>query len=252
MTVKHYIIISSSYVDGTRIAMDFTSEDKLNFAEIAEAMRKIKEECGHDVSLSTQCLSTRSAEWSSVVEYDSFFDGIVIYRDIDEFIKKIRQSRVLTAIDIAKYVLSKYSCTHTKLQKLVYFCYADYLCQTQKRLFEDKIYAFTYGPVVSSIYDTCKKYHHTIVNGDDSLRDIRSSTTMSSAKSKIIFSEDGSEKLVSIDDTLQRYGGYTAKQLVDITHQKDTPWSSVYDEAHRYQVISDKQILEHHFKEQLL
>lgn len=35
-------------------------------------------------------------------------------------------------------------------------CYADYLCATHKRLFEDKIYAFKYGPVVESVYEAYK------------------------------------------------------------------------------------------------
>lgn len=59
-----------------------------------------------------------------------------------------KKDRKLKGIDVAKYILSKTPCTQLKLQKLVYLCFADYLCDTGKELFTDKIYAFKYGPVV--------------------------------------------------------------------------------------------------------
>lgn len=45
------------------------------------------------------------------------------------------------------------------------------------------------------------------------------------AKSRILFAEDGTEKIISIDSTLKRYGHLTARQLVDLTHRASAPWT---------------------------
>ena len=44
------------------------------------------------------------------------------------------------------------------------------------------------------------------------------------AKSRILFAEDGIEKIQSIDNTLKQYGNLTAVELVNLTHKKNTPW----------------------------
>lgn len=251
MAVKHFIIITSSYADGTRIAMDFTSTGKLNIVEITKVMNRIKKECGYDVPLSTQCLSTASADWSSVVSADSFFDGIVLYDDPAKFISVIKKSRILNGVDVAKYILSLVECTHTKLQKLTYLCYAEYLCRTNKRLFEDTIYAFTYGPVVDSIYKVCRNSQGDQITHMDPDTSVRSTTPASAAKSKILFSADGPAKLSVIHDTVQKYGHLSAGALVEITHRQDSPWQRVYDPNIYYQIISDSDIVKHHFKEQM-
>lgn len=45
------------------------------------------------------------------------------------------------------------------------------------------------------------------------------------AKSRIIFAEDGMEKILSIDKTLKKYGNLSAYELVNLTHRQDSPWS---------------------------
>lgn len=250
MAVKHFIIISSSYADGHRIAMDFTSNDKLDIDTISEVMRNIKKECGQDVPLSTHCISTDSSEWISVQNSDSFFEGIVLYEDVEKFISTIQKSRILDGIDIAKYILSVVECTHTKLQKLAYLCYAEYLCLSDKRLFEDTIYAFTYGPVVKSIFETYRKSNGERIVAPESERAVSSTTLCSAAKSKLLFSEDGPSKLVVVDETIKKYGHLSASKLVEITHRAGSPWSCVYDERISYQMISDGIIKKHHSVEQ--
>ena len=41
-------------------------------------------------------------------------------------------------------------------------------------------------------------------------------------RSRILFAEDGVSKIKSIDDTITKYGDYTANELVDITHKPCT------------------------------
>ena len=48
------------------------------------------------------------------------------------------------------------------------------------------------------------------------------------SKSRIMFAEDGTEKIISIDQTLKKYGEFSASRLIEITHRKDTPWSKTF------------------------
>ena len=205
-------------------------------------MRKIKEKCGYDVSFSTHSIITEKTDWSSVVESDSFFKDVEVISDLDEFINLVNQSRTLSAITIAEYILSKIKCTHLKLQKLVYLCYADYICETGKELFDDEIYAFNYGPVVSSVYNKYKCYKYEEINMSIS------PTMQLPIKSRITFTRDGFEKIFSINKTLGKYGIFSANELVDITHTIESPWDIVYDGS-MYKKIPNEIIIKFHKNE---
>lgn len=248
--VKHYIIMSSSYTDGTRIALDITDVSLLNSEAIAGIIQDIKHSCGKDVPLSTHLIETGSDSWASVAEYDPFFENVECAKSVAVFSEKIKKGRILTGLDVATYILSKIKCTHLSLEKLVYFAYADYLCEHSEHLFEDRIYAFTHGPVVESVYKTYKRsgsqYVKSLEFGVDS--DIQTGVKELPAKSRILFAKDGSEKLRSIDQTIQKYGKYTAGELVDLTHRVGSPWSHL-NSSRSYQVISDELIMAHHHVE---
>ena len=122
---------------------------------------------------------------------------------LEEFIKLIQKDRQLQGIDIAKYILSKIKCTQLKLQKLVYLCFADYLCDTGKKLFTDKIYAFKYGPVVDTVYKKYREYGYKSIDDETGDIDSKNISEMPS-KSRILFAEDGTEKISSIEKTLQK------------------------------------------------
>lgn len=225
--ITHFIFMSSSYSLGTRIALDYIVTDKNVQDELKHHLRKIIETCGKDVSISTHMIQTENETWKSVYKSDHFFKDVKLIDNIDTFIELIQKDRKLEGIDVAKYILSKISCTQLKLQKLVYLCYADYLCDTGKKLFTDKIYAFKYGPVVDTVYKRYKKYGYMPV--EQETKDIDSKDTFEMpAKSRIIFAEDGTEKIISIDKTLNKYGTLSASELVDLTHKDRTPWSKSF------------------------
>lgn len=239
--IKHYIILSSSYSEGKRIALDMASEI-LDEKKAKSILTKIKKRCGEDVSLSVHIITTDSKDFKSVQEFDSFFDGVLLVKKVDDFIKLIEKDRGLKGIDVAKYILSIRECDHLMLEKLTYFCYADYLVSTGKKLFNDRILAYKYGPVVESIYSKFKR------RGGDDLHDFTcklshfEKETQQSIRSRILFAEDGLGKFISIARTLSRYGKLTPWQLVELTHQIDTPWQHTKQSA----VIKDETILEYH------
>lgn len=242
--IRHFIIMSSSYSTGTRIALDFYG-DKINETSILQTIDKIKIECGSDVSLSTHFVNVDSKKWESVSESDAFFKDVELIERVDQFIELIKKDLTLEGLDIAKYILTQRTCTHLELQKLAYLCYADYLCKTRRQLFSDCIYAYRYGPVIDSIY---KKYRGSgsfeldldeILSEEQIGEDI--AKTMP-AKSRIMFSTNGTEKLLSIDETLRRYAEYTVHELVELTHKKDGPWARTPQSCS----ISDDLILKYH------
>ena len=221
--VTHFIFMSSSYSLGKRIALHFIVDDEHIQDELKKVLDKIITECGKDVSISTHMIQAEDTTWESVCMTDHFFKDVEVIDNIDKFIKLIKKDRKLEGIDVAKYILSKIKCTQLKLQKLVYFCYADYLCDTGKELFTDSIYAFKYGPVVDTVYQRYKKYGYKPITEEK--EDIDSNVSELPAKSRILFAEDGTEKILSIDTTLRKYGQLTAAQLVDLTHRENAPWT---------------------------
>lgn len=237
----HFIIMSSSYTMGKRIALDIINSD---IAFLRQTIDKVKKECGEDVSITTHILQTVSPNFKSVIKYDLFFKDVYLVKDIDEFIKLIRQDRVLKGIDVAKYILSKMESNHLMLEKLTYYCYADYLVKTGKKLFDDKILAYSYGPVIESIYTKFKR------RGKDtlSLEEIENKIynykpkTYLPAKSRILFADSGLEKLNSIDDTLDKYSYFDVWQLVKLTHKDGTPWQRTTQSSE----ITDDLIIKYH------
>lgn len=163
----HYIIMSSSYTDGVRVALDVTDSDLICEEHIYGLIAEIKKQCGEDIPLSSHLIQTESSSWDSVVRYDPFFSSVYVASSLFDFIAKVRESRILTGIDVAHYILSKIPCTHLSLEKLVYFSYSDYLCGHMKCLFDDRIFDFTHGPVIQSVYEAYKRSGYRHVNRYD-------------------------------------------------------------------------------------
>jgi gepA protein len=243
---KHYIIMSSSYSDGRRIAFDITDESLLNTQAINGIISNIRSDCDDDVPLSTHFIETKDPSWESVVTYDPFFEGVECIQTLSEFSKKIKKDRVLSGLDVANYIASKIPCTHLSLQKLVYLAYADYLCSRSERLFEDNIYAFQYGPVVDSIFAEYKGTGDEYIDHVDDRAVSSASIKQMPAKSRILFAKNGFDKLQSIDKTIEKYGKYSASKLVDITHRAGSPWSIAGGSKAYHQVISDDMIKKGH------
>ncbi|MGN1412346.1 MAG: Panacea domain-containing protein [Oscillospiraceae bacterium] len=233
----HFIIMGSSYSKGYRIAMDYIVQD-VSIDFIQSQLGKIRNEVGNLSCISTRTIMTDSNDWQSVVKIDGFFEGVHIYNDIDEFIEELKSNIDLSSVDIAKYILSKFECTHLKLQKLVYFCHAEYLCTFGTPLFKDKVCAFDNGPICYDAYQAFKRcpQYCFIEKLEDEIV----------IRSRILSAKDGINKLKSIDTTLEKYGKFTPDELRDITHQDMTPWHMCYEQGQKYTPISNEKILDFH------
>lgn len=247
--INHYIVMASAYSIGKRIVLDYHSESELQLEQIKKDIDYINEFCGTDIALSSHLIQTESTSWESVENKDNFFKNTLVIKDKEEFTKILLKDRYLTGMDVAKYILSIVPCTHLKLQKLVYMCYADYLCNEFENLFNDKIYAYRLGPVIESVYEKYKKSGYgKLAVEDDELMYNEESKQMSS-QSRIIASKNGLKKLLSIEKTINKYGKYTASELVELTHKKNTPWKKTSSGLISNKLIKDELIKEYHYNE---
>lgn len=236
--MRHYVLIGSAYMLGHRIALHFTEPKEVDriFTNHSELIKKYP--------ISIHIVEADGKHWESVLQNDRFFDNIKIVRNPKEFFKLLKQNENLSGLDIAYYILSKYHCCHTKLEKLVYFCYADYLAKTQKKLFIDKIYAFDYGPVVASVFSKFKKKYDLQFD-----KQIQEAYQEQPLRSRILASEDGVQKIFSVNETLEKYGCLSAKELVNLTHCTNSPWDKA--PKGKYKTISDELIKNYHYNETL-
>ena len=209
-----------------------------------QIIQSVKKECGNDVSITTHIIETDSKKFDSVKKVDRFFNDVYLVTNLNEFIKLVRKDRKLEAMDVAKYILTKRPCNHLLLEKLVYFCYADYLVATKKKLFDDKIYAYTYGPIINSIYSKFKR------RGLDELKveEIDGNFEPNSylpARSRILSADDGFLKCFIIERTLLKLSKLDVWDIVNLTHKKGSPWERTQQSC----VILDSDILKYHYVE---
>ena len=242
--IRHFIIMSSSYKQGKRIALDYKGAQLTN-AFLSQQIKIIKDQCGDDVSISSHFIYAENESWAAVVKADSFFRGVYVTETLNGFIDLVKEDLVLNGVDVAKYILSKTTCSHLRLQKLVYLAYADYLMLNGDQLFSDKILAYKYGPVVESVYKKYKNYGYSVINEENITQ---TDALELPIRSRILFSSNGIEKLTSIDNTLNRYGKFPVGKLVDITHEEETPWRK----TPQSEVIADKTIYKYHINELII
>ena len=103
--------------------------------------------------------------------------------------------------------------SHLKLQKLLYMLYAHFLAKYDASLFSNRFEAWQYGPVLTEIYDTFKKY------GSRNITEL----CKNNDSQIMIVAEEGCFK-DSFDEMWRMYGGYSGSALVSKTHEKDSAW----------------------------
>ncbi|WP_338363967.1 Panacea domain-containing protein [Candidatus Xenohaliotis californiensis] len=131
----------------------------------------------------------------------------------DFFIKKVN-----------KNLEKEESITHLKLQKILYYSYVWYLVLKKKRIFEDPIEAWPYGPVIRSQYDRLKKY------GSNNI-------TLDAIESSADIASD--DLVVFLDTIWDAYGQYSTGRLVEKTHE-EAPWQEVC--CNKDKIITDNAI----------
>ena len=124
-----------------------------------------------------------------------------------------------TAKQVSRYIINKRSVDrrpigNLTLQNLLYLVWIEYHKRENTRLFDDRIYAWQFGPVVPEVY-----YDYCAYGGMDIDRRYDSS--------QIGITESDAEVL---DASLAEYLNYSVSRLVSKTHERGKPWHQVYVE----------------------
>lgn len=145
--------------------------------------------------------------------------------------------------------------TPMKLQKLVFYAHAWSLVMSNKPLVNDKVFAWTYGPVFESIYHEFKGYGSTNITkpGTELLLNDNVNSIL---KAKYVAPDipDNDELTESIiDGVLDAYGDQSAIALSNLTHRPGSAWHTVVEkngcEEPRNLVIPNAVIKECTFRE---
>ena len=142
-----------------------------------------------------------------------------------------------SALDVAKYLVCKFNnedkiITQLKLQKLLYFIEAYYMAAyDEDRLYKENFSAWMYGPVINEIYTKYKIYMSDPIYEDNC--------------DNLVSLSD--EVIDSLDTVYSAFGGFSAQDLIKITHRKDSPWSNTQNKG-----IIDKNETKEWFKKLFL
>jgi uncharacterized phage-associated protein len=112
--------------------------------------------------------------------------------------------------------------TPMKLQKLVYFAHGWSLGIFDKPLIDEQIEFWAYGPVIDSVYHEFKRFGNREIT-ELATRDYDFETG-EFIEPEPIRNEEDMKLLNKIWDV---YGGFTAIQLSNLTHDAGTPWTQM-------------------------
>ena len=171
---------------------------------------------------------TDSADWQSVIDLDSFFEDVMVCRDFDEFEKLLYADVKVTAVDIAKFFLAIRPLSQLQLQKLVYLAYKTYLFEYSESLFDEKIVAYQYGPVIEEVYRQFKRYGSKVIAVDDHTEYILKDIHLPQALGRLLLVKDAEKVVPTLLEVIDKYGDLTGSELVALTHSKDGPWETVF------------------------
>lgn len=120
--------------------------------------------------------------------------------------------------------------TPMQLMKLVYISYGWYLAMHNAKLFNDRIEAWKYGPVIPALYQATKRFGKNPI------------PTNLVADGAI--SNGGMETFY--DSIVENYGQYSGIALSNLTHRMGTPWQRVFQPNVMGIEIPDSLIREHY------
>lgn len=123
------------------------------------------------------------------------------------------------------------SLTPLQLMKLVYIAHGFSLGLGREDLFQNRIEAWKYGPVIPDLYHATKEF------GRGSIPKSLVDETQDSVD------HDTAEFL---QDVFNKYGHLTGFSLSNLTHQSGTPWDQVYEDGVPGIEIPDDLIRQHY------
>ena len=139
---------------------------------------------------------------------------------------KNKGEKMCNVFRVAKEICKKndWQITNLQLQKILYITEVFSLGILGKTIFNSKIEAWDYGPVVPEVYHKFKYFVDTPIPEFAFPRDIE---------------QCDSDECKFIDEMVELTKGLKGWELVAITHRQGTAWSNTYQEGIKFLEISD-------------
>ena len=102
--------------------------------------------------------------------------------------------------------------TPMQLVKLAYIAYGWYLAIYEKKLFDDRIEAWKYGPIIPNLYQATKHFGSNVIP-----QSLIADSPVSNPDNEKFF-----------DRIVELYGHFPGIALSNLTHRQGTPWQQVY------------------------
>ncbi len=122
--------------------------------------------------------------------------------------------------------------SNLKLQKMLYYMQGFFIAVFDKKLFENELEAWQYGPVVKEMYYHFKDFG----SGAITLKDNAEILTLTNEENKLF------------NEVMVEYGQFSAIKLMNMTHE-ELPWKKVFNENPQGVIPYD--LLKEYFKTQI-
>lgn len=131
-----------------------------------------------------------------------------------------------------------------KLQKLIYYCHADFLVQRGFPLVDQEFEAWEYGPVIPSIFHEFKKHGSGAINSRAHRFDPAVCGVVEAPLCRLGDDEEFVKGLFDI------YVRYSASALSNMSHSERGPWAETLRRfaagSHKGRCIENRTIEKHH------
>ena len=138
--------------------------------------------------------------------------------------------------------------TQMQLQKLVYIAHGWNLAIHGEPLTSDDPAAWPYGPVYIELLCALRRYGKTPVEKKITLSDLPEWGFIEEDHDRDVAAELADKEKVLTDRVFEVYGQYHAFQLSALTHQKGTPWDTVYNKLGGEREPIGKELIKKHFE----
>lgn len=118
-------------------------------------------------------------------------------------------------------ILLTHDFSNLRINKLLYFIQGAFIIEYGETCFENKIFAWQFGPVIPEVYDAIKKNYINKLD-DPNKPDIN----------------DNKKDKSLIEKVVRGFENKTSWELVDITHRQ-APWVDAYDSGYNKEITPE-------------